>query len=184
MEQKKLVWNVELWKWYFNDQHTLITDEDKSKTYDILTMASSEDIKLFTRFVMYVSNTRNKNKEIEYKTLCYFLSLLFPDFTIANLDIILKLGKKSDILYYMPTMPERLMTWIKHKANEDKDFEILMTGEYKQFKIDRKIRYKPLKTKDYKWSYFFEKLASDSIYNGLISSEDFNVLEEYNKELI
>lgn len=184
MEQKKIIWNVELWKWYFNESHPLINDEDKSKTYDILTLASSEDIKLFTRFVMYVANTRNKYKEIEYKTLCYFLSLLYPDFTIANIDILLKLGKKSDVLYYMPSMPERMMSWIKHKSLEDKDFEILISGEYKHFKIDRKVRYKPLKTKDYKWSFFFEKLASDPIYNGLISSEDFDILKDYNANLV
>lgn len=184
MEQKRTIkWNVELWKWYFNTNDSIVLDKEKEQAFNIMGLASSEDIRLFTRFLLYTANTRNFKKDIKYKTLCYFTGLMFPDFAIANLDLILRLGKKSDILYFMPAIPEKIMTYVNHKAKEDNDFILLQNEQINGFVINRVVRYKPINSKHYKWQYFFEKLASDINFNGILAGQDFDIMQEYVQEI-
>lgn len=182
-ETKTLFWNVQLWKWYFTYEKDLINDTEKDKLFGIMVSASGEDIKLFMRFFLYVANTRNFYQEIAYKTMCHFISLMYPDMLMLNLELMIKLGKKDDILYLMPNLHVQLLRWLKHKVKEDADFQYLME-EGKQIgkPINRVCRYKPKTTKNYKWTYFFEKLASDHNLNGIQTGTDFEVLNEYLKD--
>lgn len=184
MEQKRTIfWNVQLWKWYFTYSKDITNDTEKDKLFALLVSASGEDIKLFMRFFLYVANTRNYYQEIGYKTMCHFISLMYPDMLMANIELLIKCGKKDDILYLMPNMHIQLMRWMKHISKEDNDFKIMIEeGTIISDKIKRVCRYKPKLTKNYKWSYFFEKLATDTNLNGLQTGTDFDTLNEYLKE--
>lgn len=175
MEEKRILyWNVQLWKWYFYyDKKGLGPESEREKAFTIMTMAADEDIRLFGRFVMYAANTRGRGSELEYKTLCHFLGLMHPDFALANMDLFLSMGKKSDVLYFMPAMPERISKWVTFKSKYDTDLERLKAGgdDFRglmdSFAIDRRVRYRPKATKSYRWEFFFEKLASDPTLNGI-----------------
>lgn len=178
--KKTIFWNVQLWKWYFTYDKNILNENEKNKLFAILVSASGEDIKLFMRFFLYIANTRNNINEINYKIICHFVSLMYPDMLMLNIEHIIRLGKKDDILYLMPNMAEKILKWVKVKVKEDSSFNsLLIDGKIIGQPIKRIIRYKPKITKNYKWSFFFEKLASDPTLNGINTGIDFDILNEY-----
>lgn len=187
-----IYWNVQLWKWYFfHNNMGLATEQERDQAFNIMTMAAGEDIRLFARFLMYSANTRNKDRELEYKTMCHFLGLMHPDFAIANIELFVSMGKKSDALFFMPSMPEKISRWINYKAKYDDEYNKMVTAEPEtvgevlaSFKIDRRVRYRPKATKNYKWEYFFLKLAGDPIFNGILSSNTAVILPEDKDEAV
>lgn len=183
-EKKTIFWNLQLWKWYFTYDKNLMNDSEKDKLFAIMVSSSGEDIKLFMRFFLYVANTRNFYKEVEYKTMCHFISLMYPDMLMANIELVVKLGKKDDILYLMPNLHAQVLKWVRHKIKNGDTELATMVEEGKPIgdKIKRVCRYKPKETKNYKWTYFFEKLAMDHQLNGIHTGSDFEVLNEYLKE--
>ena len=168
MENKKIIhWNVQLWKVYFYQELDWNNTNHKENMMNILTAAASEDMKLFMRFFLYVANTRNASTEIKYKFMCHFLGSMFGDIVLANIELIIKLGRKNDVLFFTPSIPELMVKWVNHKAKTDDDYKILLEGKQIEKKIDRMVYYKPKYTKNYKWQFFFEKIASDPTFNGI-----------------
>lgn len=183
-ERKVIFWNVQLWKWYFTYEKNLMSDVEKDKLFAIMVSASGEDIKLFMRFFLYVANSRNFYQEVAYKTMCHFISLMYPDMLMANIELLITLGKKDDILYLMPNLSASILKWLRHKVKMGDTQYSIMVEEGKQIgdSVKRVCRYKPQKTKNYKWTYFFEKLAMDHHLNGIQTGSDFEVLNDYLKE--
>lgn len=181
--KRQIFWNVQLWKWYFTYSKNVLNDKEKDKLFSLLVSASGEDIKLFMRFFLYVANTRNTDKEIEYKIICHFISMMYPDMLMLNIEHLIRLGKKDDILYLMPNMADKIMRWLKVKIKEDESFKAF-TEEGKMIgdSINRVVRYKPKMTKNYKWSFFLDKIISDPIFNGINTGTDFDILQEYIEE--
>lgn len=187
--KKGIYYNVLFFKWYFSPREKhLLNDSEKEMIFNLMSCAALEDIYIFTRFVLYIANTRKSDvQEILYKIICHFLGTMWPDFVIANLYHFIRLGKKDDILYFLqiPGMSAKVATWIKHEARSDDDFKILLEGTVIGKPPKRVIRYKPkLKSKD-TWSPFLFKLIDDPIYNGIVAgdlanfelSEDIEVKE-------
>ena len=105
---------------------------------------------------------------------------------MVNIELFITLAKKDDLLYLMPNMHVQITRYIKHKVKEDEEYKKLLNGELTNNSINRICRYKPKKSKTYKWSYFLLKLISDTNLNGINTGNDFEVLNEYlkNKEII
>ena len=154
-----------------NDNHT-------ENMLGIMTAAASEDMKLFMRFFLYVANTRNKYTELHYRFMCHFLGTFFKDVVYANIELIIRLGKKNDVLYFTPALPKEMMKWVKHKAKIDDDYKVLLEGKQIETPIERKVYYKPKYTKNYKWQFFFEKIAGDPTFNGIQTPRPTKVVEE------
>ena len=178
-QRKGIYYNTLLFKWYFQPrQGHKLDDQEKQLIFDLMSCAALEDIYIFTRFVLYIGNTRKGDvQEILYKIICHFLGTMWPDFVIANLHHFTRLGKKDDVLYFLqiPGMTAKVATWIKHEARADSDFQILLDGSPINGKVDRQIYYKPkLKSKS-PWEPFLFKLIEDPIYNGITAGDLANV---------
>lgn len=170
IEEKIITNNITLLNWYFKYNGNIILNEEKEKLFNILTLAILEDPYIFIRIVLYIANTRKTNKqEIQYKLLLHFISTMFPEIVMANIQLFINLGKKDDILYFLqtPNITERIITWIKHKSKLDNDFNTLLNGELINSKINRIIYYKPKLNKKAKWDIFLYKILDDPTFNGI-----------------
>lgn len=162
--------NLIFLEWYFNGDINLLNDSEKQRIFSFLTYSILEDPHCFLRIMLYIANTRKTDKEeIFYKIVIHFLGTMFPELVLANMELFIKLGKKDDVLYFLqcPGITERVITWIKHKAKKDSDFNILLDGKIIGKKINRVIRYKPKLKKDCKWDIFLFKILDDPTFNGL-----------------
>lgn len=156
--------------WYFNNTANILVDDEKQKIFATLTHSVLEDHHCFMRIVLYIANTRSTDRqEIFYKTIIHFISTMFPEIIMANLELFVKLGKKDDVLYFVqcPGISQRVSTWIKHKAKEDTDFCMLLDGTLIGTHINRIIRYKPKFGKTKKWDIFVYKILDDPSFNGI-----------------
>lgn len=169
-EKKHIKDNITLLNWYFKYNVNITQDQEKEKLFSILTLAITEDPYIFIRIMLYIANTRKTDKqEIQYKLLIHFIASMFPELTMANLDLFINLGKKDDILYFLqtPNITERVITWIKHKAKLDNDYNILLNGTMINKNINRIIYYRPKLNKKSKWNIFLFKILDDPNFNGI-----------------
>lgn len=182
--KKPIYYNVLLFKWYFKSKKNPLLDKEKELIFNLMSGAAMEDIYIFTRFMLYIANTRKGDvQELLYKIMCHFLGTMWPDFVIANLHHFTRLGKKDDVLFFLqiPGMSAKVANWIKHEAKSDSDFQKLMEGNVIGSNIDRQIYYKPkLKLKSHKWEPFLMKLVQDPIYNGIVAGDLANIGQDIN----
>jgi hypothetical protein len=162
--------NIIFLEWYFKGDMNLLNDNEKQRIFSFMTYATLEDPYCFLRIMLYIANTRRTDRqEIFYKIVIHFLGTMYPEVVMANLELFIKLGKKDDVLYFLQCqgITERVITWIKHKAKEDKDFQTLLDGKMIGLKIDRKVYYKPKLTKYHTWDKFLYKILDDATFNGI-----------------
>lgn len=165
-----IAYNVDLMKWYFTKNKNIISDDEKDKVFHLMSYAFLEDHYCFMRLMLYIANTRKTDEqEISYKIMIHFLSILFPDITLANIDMFLTLGKKDDVLYFLQcaNISANVLRYINHKAKTDSDFKILLNGKMIKKKIERKIKYKPDFKSNTTWNDFMFNLLDDPIFNGV-----------------
>lgn len=166
----EIKYNMLLLKWYFLKNKNIISDQEKEKSFAYMTYAIAEDPYCFMRILLYIANTRKTDEqELTYKILIHFLGTMFADATMANLDLILSLGKKDDIIYFLqcPNIAKRISTFINHKSKEDPDYLILIDGKLINKKIERKVYYKPKFSKNSKWDLFLYKILDEPNFNGI-----------------
>ena len=162
--------NLVFLEWYFKGEKNLLSDAEKQRIFSFMTYSSIEDPYCFLRIMLYIANTRRTDEqEIFYKIVIHFLGTMYPEIVMANLELFIKLGKKDDVLYFLqcPGITARVSTWIKHKAKEDPDFNMLLDGKLIGKKINRVVRYKPKLTKNSKWDVFLYKILDDPNFNGI-----------------
>lgn len=162
--------NIMLLDWYFRGNFNILDDKEKQRIFSFMTYAMIEDPYCFMRIILYIANIRKTDKqEIFYKIIIHFLSTMFPEIVMANLELFITLGKKDDILYFIqsPGISARIITWINHKAKEDPDFNILLSGKMINKPIKRVIRYIPKLRKDNKWTIFLYKILDEPLLNGI-----------------
>lgn len=173
--KKGIYYNVLLFKWYFKTkQKPSLDDKEKQLIFDLMSCAALEDIYIFTRFVLYIANTRKTDaEELLYKIICHFLGTMWPDFVIANLHHFTRLGKKDDVLSFLsiPGLSAKIAVWIKSESKSDPDFQTLMNGTVIGGKIKRQAYYKPKLNSKNIWEPFLMKLISDPIYNGITAGD-------------
>jgi len=182
-QDNPLYWNLQFVEWYFNTSKVILdlkNEHNKDKILNIFTLAIGEDPYAFTRFVLWIANTRkNSYQEIVYNAICHYIAIFWPHFLAANLHLFMQIGRKDDILYFLkvPQIQQKIYTWIKIQAKDDKDFQHLIENGTiigKRSKI--KIRYKPVK-KDY--VTFLDKVLDDPNFNGIQAGDlDNNAIIE------
>lgn len=163
--------NLVFLEWYFKGQKNVLDDNEKQRIFSFMTYSSIEDPYCFLRIMLYIANTRHTDEqEIFYKIVIHFLGTMYPEIVMANLELFIKLGKKDDVLYFLqcPGITARVSTWIKHKAKEDPDFNMLLDGKLIGKKINRVVRYKPKLTKNSTWDVFLYKILDEPVFNGII----------------
>lgn len=162
--------NLVFLEWYFKGNMDLLNDNEKQRIFSFMTYATLEDPYCFLRIMLYIANTRRSDREeIFYKVVIHFLGTMYPEVVMANLDLFINLGKKDDVLYFLQCqgITERVITWIKHKAKEDPDFQVLLDGKMIGRKIERKVYYRPKLTKYHTWDKFLYKILDDATFNGI-----------------
>ena len=171
-EEKKIIThNIDLLKWYFLNEMCTDIKEEQRKAFNIMALAISEDPAIFMRIMLYIANTRKTvEQELSYKIMIHFICSMNPDWTMANIQLLINLGKKDDVLYFLqsPILTKRVLTWTNHKAKEDIEFKTMIeTGQLINTPIKRIIKYKPKLGKNYKWSIFLFKILDDPNFNGI-----------------
>jgi hypothetical protein len=169
-EKRTISDNIIFLEWYFKGDMNLLNDNEKQRIFSFMTYATIEDPYCFLRIMLYIANTRRTDiQEIFYKVVIHFLGTMYPEVVMANLELFIKLGKKDDVLYFLQCqgITERVITWIKHKAKEDSDFQTLLDGKMIGRKIQRKVYYKPKLTKYHTWDKFLYKILDDATFNGI-----------------
>lgn len=163
-----IVYNLKFLEWFFQIDKKY-DDKEKEYMFNVMSYASLEEPYIFMRIILYIANTRSKSQELHYKQILHFLCVMYPEWILANLHLLLSLGSKNDILFLIQsnTITPRLLTWVKHQAKIDPDFAHLMTGEVIDKPIKRVIRYKPKLVKNTKWSIFLNKILDDPKLNGI-----------------
>jgi hypothetical protein len=167
-EQKIIRHNIHFLEWFYNMHTNVLTDEGKKEAFDVMAKASIEDPACFMRIVLYFANTRKGAKqELTYRVILHFLSIMYPDWIMINIEQLIRMGAVTDVYYLIPNMSSRVMTWVKHKARTDEVFAQLMRGELTKSKIDRSVRYLPKFGKNYRWSTLLTKILDDPTFNGI-----------------
>ena len=162
--------NANFIAWYFSKKSTILDEKSKQMIFANLTQAMLEDPYCFMRIMLYIANIRSTDREeIFYKIIVHYLGTMFPEIMLANIELLTKLGKKDDVLYFLqcPNITARVMTWIKHKAKMDTDFAKLMEGTLIGNPIKRVARYRPKLSKNNKWDVFIYKILDDAAFNGI-----------------
>lgn len=157
--------------WYFRGEGNILDEREKQRIFNFMTYAMIEDPHCFMRIVLYIANTRVTDKqEIFYKIIIHFMGTMFPEIIMNNIELLTKLGKKDDVLYFVqcPGISARVITWIKHISKQDPDFNTLLNGKMIGSKIERVIRYRPKFGKDYKWNVFLFKILDEPKLNGIL----------------
>lgn len=168
--KRTITFNIDFLSWYFTKNKNIISDEQKQLAFSLMTQASMEDPACFMRIILYIANTRSTDEEeLAYKMVLHFICVMYPDWVIANTELIIGLGKKDDVLYLLqaPNMAEKAMKWIKHKMREDDDFKSLEDGKLIGTPINRRVRYKPRLGRNSKWTTFLFKILDDPTFNGI-----------------
>lgn len=168
----RIIYNILLLNVFFKNKSTNLSENDKEYIFGICSKAILEDPKIFMRILLYFANIRKGViQEFFYKTLLIFLGTTFPEILMANIELIIKLGKKDDVLYIMqcPNLTEKIITYVKHKAkSDDEDFKTLLSGNTSKSKIKRIVRYLPKFKKENKWDIFLYKILDDANFNGIL----------------
>jgi hypothetical protein len=119
----------------------------------------------FKNSKLYIANNREKDiDEVLYKIIIQFITTMNPEIVMANIDIFLKNGKKTDVLYFLqcPAITKKVTTYINHRAKNEQIFSDLLNGKITTERINR-LKY-PKKT-----SELFYKILDEPKFNGLIA---------------
>lgn len=169
-DKKVIVHNIDLLKWYFNKDKSILQEQQKERAFAIMSLASMEDPFIFMRILLYICNTRKTDEqELVYKTIIHFACIMYPDWMFNNIHHFTRLGKKEDVLYFLqvPSIAERVVKYVNHLAKEDEYYASLVQGNYVKTKIKRIVRYVPkLKRKD-GLVVFLHKILDDPTFNGI-----------------
>jgi len=166
--KKTIKFNTSVLNWYLNEDKVKQIHDDKyrEKIYSLFTNAAYEDPLVFMRIVLYIANTRTKDDEIiGYKSLLHFLGILLPQFVLNNIDLILKLGNKNDVLYFLsiPNIQKRIIKFIEYKSKYDSDYKDLLNGNVIKTKINRVIKY----NKENNVVTLLQNILDDPNFNGI-----------------
>lgn len=166
--------NIYFLHWFFlrNRIKHVYDDDEKQFIFATLTNAMYEDSHCFMRIVLYIANIRKTDiQEIGYKAILHFIATTNSELIFNNIDLIIKFGKKDDVLYLLqsPNIAEWAKKYIQHLAQTDDDYKQLLNGQLINKPIERKVRYKPKLRKKDKLSILLEKILQDPIFNGIQS---------------
>jgi hypothetical protein len=169
-EQHVIKYNVNLLQWYFKKNKKVLEEKEKEYIFSLMSYSFLEDHYCFMRILLYIANTRKTDEqEITYKIIIHFLCIMFPDIVMANIDMFLNLGKKDDVIYFLQcsNMSAMILKYVNHKAKQDDDFKILLTGELIKKNQSVFIKYKPKFKSKLVWTVFLNQLLDDPILNGI-----------------
>lgn len=149
LENKKTITdNLELLKWYLNkdeNRSQFDPENEKEELFYFLSICLYEDPFVFFRILLYVANTRTStSEEIIYKQMLHFLSVLAPQYLLANMDLLIKFGYKNDILILLTAsnIRNRVIKFITHLSKTDDDFKTLLNGKLIEKNRNTIIKYK------------------------------------------
>jgi len=166
MENKIITENLELLKWFYNEEKIITDDEEKNNIFILLSLCYSEDPHVFLRIFKYIINKRNNPiQEEKYRIIIHFLCIMIPNILIANMDDFIDLGFKNDVIYYAKceSFTKHILKYVNYKAKTDKDFKQLIT-DGKLLSNNKKINIE-FNLENNNYIELLEKILDEPIFN-------------------
>lgn len=161
---KTLKWNYMFLDWYMqNDDAILIKNENASGTaFDLMSLAIDEDPYAFFRIFMHISNSYPFTKTKLYRTCIHFICTICPDQVMVNLERIITIGSKDDILFYapIPHMTKKITAFVERMSKKDSAYTDLLNGKLTNHEAPIIIKDKNLSVKE-----LLEKILDEPAFN-------------------
>lgn len=161
---KTLRWNYLFLDWYMqNDDLSLMKNENASGTaFDLMSLAIDEDPYAFFRIFMHISNSYPTHNTKLYRTCIHFICTICPDQLMVNLERIIGVSSKDDVLFYAPVphMTKRIAAFVERAAKKDPEYADLLEGKLVNKKAATIIEEDDLSVKE-----LLEKILDEPAFN-------------------
>jgi len=161
---KTLKWNYIFLDWYMqNDDVIMIKNENVVGTaFDLMSLAIDEDPYAFFRIFMHISNSYTIQKTKLYRTCIHFICTICPDHVMVNIERIIAIGSKDDILFYapIPHMTKRIMAFVERMSKKYSGYTDLLNGKLTNEEVPIIIDEKKMSVKE-----LLEKILDEPAFN-------------------
>lgn len=144
-----------------------INGKDIDKIYHKFMSAFDEDRQVFMKISLYAAGKRKKYKETHYKLILHFLATNYPEKLMSNIQLFVKFGHISDLLYLLqePVVKNRVHTFIKYHAGFMDEYKKLLNDECTKNPYKSYFPYKLIKLN---YESLLSKILNDKEINNVL----------------